>query len=389
MELFPAVMIGGPPHSGKSVLAYSLSQALRAHQVAHYVLRAFPDGEGDWANEADQALVRRVRVKGDATPDWVARMCRDIANRHLPLIVDVGGRPKAWQETVFDHCTHAILLTPDEQARSAWRELAARHTLPVLADLHSRLGGGDVLQATGPILRGQISGLERGRSARGPVFEALVSRLATLFDYDAAELRATHLSLAPAELVVELSRVGRALGLGQAWQRWLPEHLPQLLDYLPAGTPLAIYDRGPNWLYAALAVHAYPQPIYQFDVRLGWVAPPTLTVDATRASPSAQGGGPLRTGLVQRPTHVRMELTLTQDYLDYGEAEELALPHLPTQTGLILSGKLPMWMWTALPSAYIQARWLAVFQPQLGDRAVVVASREEQVSIGDVVISQA
>ena len=58
MELFPAVMIGGPPHSGKSVLAYSLSQALRARQVAHYVLRAFPDGEGDWANEADQAMVR-------------------------------------------------------------------------------------------------------------------------------------------------------------------------------------------------------------------------------------------------------------------------------------------------------------------------------------------
>ena len=44
MELFPAVMIGGPPHSGKSVLAYSLTQALRARGVAHYVLRAYPDG---------------------------------------------------------------------------------------------------------------------------------------------------------------------------------------------------------------------------------------------------------------------------------------------------------------------------------------------------------
>ncbi len=59
MELFPAIAIGGPPHSGKSVLAYSLSKALRARQVAHYVLRAFPDGEGDWANEADPKVLSR------------------------------------------------------------------------------------------------------------------------------------------------------------------------------------------------------------------------------------------------------------------------------------------------------------------------------------------
>jgi len=47
MNQFPALMIGGPPHSGKSVLAYSLTQALRARQIDHYLLRACPDGEGD------------------------------------------------------------------------------------------------------------------------------------------------------------------------------------------------------------------------------------------------------------------------------------------------------------------------------------------------------
>ncbi len=50
MELFPAILVGGPPHSGKSVLTYSLTQALRRRGVDHYVLRAAPDGEGDWAN---------------------------------------------------------------------------------------------------------------------------------------------------------------------------------------------------------------------------------------------------------------------------------------------------------------------------------------------------
>jgi CRISPR-associated protein Csx3 len=382
MKLFPVVMIGGPPHSGKSVLAYSLTQALRARGIAHYVLRAYPDGEGDWANEADQALVRRIRLKGAGTPEWIARMCRDIANRHLPLIVDVGGCPTAWQEAVFDRCTHAILLTPDEGSQAAWRELAARHGLPLLADLQSVLDGYSLVQEIVPILRGQIGGLERGQTARGPTFDALVGRLAAIFAYDAAELRAVHLASAPAELVVELSRVGQALGLGCEWRLWSPQHLPALLDYLPANTPLAVYDRGPNWLYAALALHTYPAQLYQFDVRLGWVPPPALTLGA--APPS----GLLTAQPDVRPTHARLELALSRSYLDYGEIEGLSLPPLPPGKGVVLSGKLPLWMWTALARAYRDAPWVAVFQPQLQGKAVVIASQDAAVPVGSLVISR-
>ncbi|MFQ5613153.1 MAG: hypothetical protein ACE5H9_13575 [Anaerolineae bacterium] len=202
MELFPAVMIGGPPHSGKSVLTYSLTQALRQRGVAHYVLRAVPDGEGDWANEADQTFVRQIRVKGEVTRQWIAYMCRDIASRHLPLLVDVGGRPTPWQEAVFDFCTHAILLTPDETHRADWNDKATRHGLIILAELHSVLTGAQVVHTTHPRLQGQISGLERGESAQGPTFESLVDLLANLFAYDEEELRTAHLSLAPVELTV-------------------------------------------------------------------------------------------------------------------------------------------------------------------------------------------
>src|SRR5512136_651193 len=68
MDLLPAVLVGGPPHSGKSVLAYALSRALRERGVAHYLLRACPDGEGDWSQEAEQSLVRQIRIKGSYTP---------------------------------------------------------------------------------------------------------------------------------------------------------------------------------------------------------------------------------------------------------------------------------------------------------------------------------
>jgi len=382
MNLHPAVVIGGPPHSGKSVLTYSLTQALRRQNVPHYVLRAYPpDYEGDWSNEADSSLVRHIRIKGAQTTDWIVPICRDIARRHQPLIVDVGGRPTEQQESILNECTHAILLARDEDSRRTWQTLFARHGLMLLADLDSDLHGVSLLHEATPIVRGTLSGLERGKVACGPVFEALVDRLSALFAYDAVELRESHIRTAPVETVVELARMGRALGLASDPYKWNPLHLPQVLDYLPSGVPLGIYDRGPNWLYAALALQAHPATLYQFDVRLGWVTPPRLRIG--QPTPDA----PLQARLSPRADHVRVELSLTGSYLDYAEAEGLCLPPAPPETGVVLSGKLPLWLWTAVALAYHDALWLAVYQPQLGDQAVVIRTLTDQKVIGQQVHS--
>ncbi len=378
MELFPAVMIGGPPHSGKSVLAYNLTRALRARNVAHYVLRAFPDGEGDWANEADQALVRRIRIKSVVTPEWIRHISRDIARRHLPLIVDMGGSPTDWQEAVLDRCTHAILLTCDRASHARWSQMARRHNLQIIADLRSVREGEDVLEEHSPILRGQIAGLERGHIATGPVTIALVDLLANLFAYDSEELRKIHLSIAPADLVVELERLRRMLVIAEERfrEQWSPEQLQAVLTYAPPHLPLAIYDRGPNWLYAALAVHAYPAPLHQFDVRLGWIAPPALelTDDTT--------GSPLQAHVTEYPTHVWVDLLPAGGYLDYAEIERVRLPRIPADKGVILSGKMPLWLWTATARAYRTAPWLGIYQPQLGHQAVVISTSKGRLRPG-------
>jgi len=379
MELFPAVTIGGPPHSGKSVLAYSLTQALRRRGVDHYVLRAYPDGEGDWANEADQALVRRIRVKGQGTPEWIARMCRDIANRHLPLIVDVGGLPTSWQEAVFDYCTHAILLTKDEASHDAWRSMMARHGLILLAELHSQLRGESTVTDDGPVLCGTITGLERGDTASGPVFDALVERLSALFAYDREELRRTHCNLAPVETVIDLARLAHTLEIDPA--NWEPHHLPRALDYLPEATSLGLYGRGTNWLYAALALLAHPAPFYQFDVRLGWVVPPTLHLGLPAAD------APLQAHQQTRSDHIRLAFAIPRAYLDYSQAQGLTVPSLSLDRGLVLSGKLPLWLWTALALVYRDAPWVAVYQPQWGDQAIVVSSRISEWPLGHLVVS--
>jgi len=381
MNLLPALVIGGPPHAGKSVLAFSLSQALRTRNVAHYVLRAYPDGEGDWSNQANQELVRAIRIKGLGTPEWTQRICRDIARRHLPLIVDPGGRPTDWQEAVFDECTHAILLWPDADSRRTWEAMLKRHGLAMVADLRSDLHGVNDLEDNGSVLRGTLAGLERGATANGSTFDALVERVSGVFSYSPSELRTMHLAQAPVELVIELARLGRTLNALDNAFEWRPEHLPRVLDYIPQSTSLGLYDRAPNWLYAALALYAQPEPVYQFDARLGWISPPTLRIG------QPADDAPLQASLSSRSDHIRVELALRDAYLDYAEAEGLCVPPIPEGSGMVLSGKLPLWLWTAVSLTYASAPWLGIYQPRLQDRAVIIKSQIVGLAVGQTIHS--
>jgi len=380
MELFPSILIGGPPHMGKSVLAYSLTRALRQRGIEHYVLRAYPDGEGDWANESDQALVRRIRIKGQGTPDWVTNICRDIATRHLPLIVDVGGKPTNDQERVFDYCTHAILLTGDKASHDAWQTMAQRHGLILLADLHSRLTGTSRVTDSTPVLRGVITGLERGTIATGPVFDALVEQISHIFAYDPEELRHAHIISAPVETVIDLDRLARTLDVPRRKEQavWEPRHLPTVLAYLPEATPLGLYGRGPNWLYVALVLLAAPASFVQFDVRLGWVSATPLHVDTP--DPAA----PLQIRSHAFADYVHIEGVLPTAYLDYSQLETLAVPSVPAGSGVVLSGKIPHWLYTSLALTYRSAPWIAVYQPQL-KCAIVVHSTDKFHIIGDCI----
>ena len=378
MDPFPAVLIGGPPHSGKSVLTYSLSQALRQRGIEHYVVRAAPDGEGDWANEAAQELVRTLRFKGKFDPAFVNFVCQSIDQRHLPLVVDAGGRPTPAQERIMGCCTHAILLIRDEASRTHWRSLATRYGLSVLAELTSDLHGPGSVSEERPVLRGMISGLERGLDAAGPAFEALVERLAVLLARDAEELYRLHESRCPVEMVIHLGRLARTLGLSVEGPnvKWEPRHLPMILEYLPEATPLALYGRGPNWLYAAVALWAAPAPLVQFDPRLGWVQAVSLRMQ------EAQPTDPLLIQCYSTSTFLLLQIS-SPPTLDYSQIGTLTVPSLPGGWGVVLSGKLPLWLYTSLALTYRAAPWVAVYQPQL-ERAVVVYSAVESRVVGEL-----
>ncbi|MCS7269431.1 MAG: hypothetical protein NZ704_15380, partial [Geminicoccaceae bacterium] len=174
----------------------------------------------------------------------------DLAQRHLPLIVDVGGKPTPDQERILDQCTHAVLISATPEGLAEWRERAERHGLPVIAELHSMLDGNDRIDAETPVLRGQIGRLERHTGVAGPMTLALAQRLREILSYTESELKSYHLSHAPTELVVDIDHLAHRIRLPEGERRWQPEHLPAALEDVPSA-PLSIYGRGPNWLYAA------------------------------------------------------------------------------------------------------------------------------------------
>jgi CRISPR-associated protein Csx3 len=374
MAHFNAILIGGPPHSGKSVLTHSLTQALRVPPVDHYVLRACPDGEGDWSNEAPPETVQLIRQKGQFTTKFVEQVVRDLNQRHLPLLVDVGGKPQPDQEVIFAQCTHAILIAQDEAGLVAWRPLVERNGLSTIAELLSRREGEDRLIENGPVLRAHLTGLERHCQLRGAVFDAVVACAAAYLREPEAVLSHHNLSLAPTELAVDLPVLAQQLG---AAGKWTPDLLPKLLDYLPADADLSLYGRGPNWLFAAVAAHTQREAFYQFDARLGWVKPVRVVVGAAP-------GDWLGLTVEQRPGFQLLKMELPRYYLDYAACAQTGAPTADPDQGLVLWGKAPHWLLTGMARAYRQQPWLAVFQPQL-QQAVVVAARTPGVAIGDLI----
>jgi CRISPR-associated protein Csx3 len=379
MEQFPAVFIGGPPHSGKSVLTYSLTRALRQRGIEHYVIRAAPDGEGDWASEADQHLVRTLRSKGAFTQAFTDFVCESLAKRHLPLLVDAGGRPTPYQERIFDCCTHAVLLTPDADSLAHWRAIAERHGVPIVAELTSRLQGSQSITATEPVLQGVITDLDRGRTATGPTFDALVDRLADILYVDPDELYRLHERRCSVETIIHLGRLARILDAPMDGNetRWEPQHVPRVLDYLPEKTPLALYGRGPNWLYTAVALLTFPAPFVQFDPRLDWVEARPLQI----GHPGSDS--PMQFRLYDSPDYVHVQVLRRSAHLEYDDLDTWCVPPIPARLGIILSGKLPLWLYTSLALTYRTAPWIAVYQPQVG--AVVVYSTTQAHAIGDCI----
>lgn len=380
VNMLPAIIIGGPPHAGKSTLTYNLTQALRKRRVDHFVIRACPDYEGDWSQEIDQKSVDRIRIKGEWTPEVVQHICMTLQQRHFPLLVDLGGQPKAWQTVILQHCTHSILLLKqdDESVIHFWRDLVIAHGLLPIADLYSELAGVSTITEKSPVLRGTLTGLIKDTILEdNELFQLLVDRVTTLFtSFPAEDLRQKHLDTAPAQVINVDSYIA---GKDPATQRWRPEWIAEFLAAVPRNQPLAIYGRGTPWLYGSLALLSGSQPFYQFDARLGWVTPPLLQFGLEPVSA-------INITVATRDDVTVLTARPLNDHLEYEIVSSVPFPSVPTERGLILSGRMPLWLVTALVRLYDSSAvpWIACYEPRK-EGAIVVASRVPTLTVGQIV----
>lgn len=365
MNSLPAILIGGPPHSGKSVLTHSLSQALVARNCEHYVLRVAPDGEGHYSQEAEQALVQQLRVKSLWTETWIEAQCRYIAQRTLPLIVDMGGRPTPASLTLFDQCTHALLLTKDETSRRTWTDHANAHGLQVIVDLTSTQSGESNIDQRDPVLRGTLSGLERGKPNAGELFDAIVARVANLFQFSPSQLRQTHFGHAPFGndvALIDFWELARSLYPNDPRHNFLIEDLDRILECIPADQPIAVYGRLPMWLAGELGQRCDVR--WHFDARNGWVKPvwPTLNApDATGADASILD---IRFAQDASQHQSHLKIYPRDGNIDYEEAQNVVLPYLPPAHHVVVSGRIPYWLLYGVMRAYRYCQSVRAVQVQ-------------------------
>lgn len=379
----PAIAFGGPPHSGKSVLTYLLSQRLRQSGIEHYLLRATPDGEGNWSYESSPQLVEDLRHKGEFSTPFMEGTIDSVKHRELPLLVDLGGKPLDWQIELLQHCTHAVLLISKKKdtvdIREDWKLLFTKARVPLIAQLTSALAGTQSVSAETPLLIAHLTQLEREASLRTPdgvALDAVYNQLSNIFTSSKSAI-AIHQTASPAHFVF-LPAFARDFGALN--NRWTPSMLLELSQRVPAQTPIAVYGAAPNWVYGLLAAHADTTVLWQFDPRLGWIVPPMIHWK-TKNSPKA----PWTEVQDLNAAYTIVKLNEIHGHLVIDQHELFNLSPPPDDRGVILSGKLPLWLFTALVRHFKpNYPWVACYQPMING-AVVVCSKVQTHPIGTVV----
>ncbi len=307
----------------------------------------------------------------------MTRICSTLEQRHLPFLVDMGGKPQGSQLDMFRYCTHSVLLLREDEIelRNLWLRLCRENDVYPIAQLYSQREGISSITAHTPVLEGNITRLERGRMAEGALFNHLVARIADLFStYALHEMCLAHLERAPY----------RALNLYDsvpASKNWEIEQLKPFLTSLETWRVAAIYGRAPSWVYAAIAGHTGQPELYQFDHALGWIQPVDVRLSFAR-NPEIQ----CLTSYDPDLAATTLTITFPLTRLEYFQPEPLPFPVVSPGHGVILDGPLPLWLVTALVRLYKHAGvpWIATFEPRK-QGSVVVYSRVNDRQIGELV----
>lgn len=187
------IIIGGPPHSGKSCLRYGLKEAVKnvSDEIYPYIITACPDGEGGWYHEtvgqnSDLGKKLKAKSKGKFSQELVDLYAKWVETCTSPLtLIDIGGLPDSYNKKICKNATHAVLIASDLDNLDAWRSFCSELDLHIIAELHSTLHAerDEPLQlGKNGSYYGSVHGLERGDTSlpTRPTVQQLASLIVTM-----------------------------------------------------------------------------------------------------------------------------------------------------------------------------------------------------------------
>lgn len=387
------VIVCGQPHSGKSVFLANLMRLLPPDSF--YLAFAAPDGEWHWSNFGDQDLVQVVRQKGKFSEDFVSSMVDAIRFNEQPLVlVDTGGVMSPENARIFSACDGCIILSSDHEKISAWREFATRNNVQVLAELDSVLHGTCELYPDqgDNIVRGRISGLERGQTIQSSTLNTIIDRL--------REIIRSNADMTEGEMLCNINGVTLVTRLDVADRNdpflgVRPQHLRSALRLTAAVAKLEVVR---IWnVRAAILASAYAArlsgAVELYDVSKGYIRVPEVT-------PQGAGNGNVAWEVLELPEYTLVKFKPTC-FITADMLQSVVPPMIDTEKPVVLAHDgPPMWLDATIVRSYARAGapWVAMLwpvesgrvQPTLGDRkwdevhpfagpAVVVAGAEEKI----------
>ncbi|NEQ47570.1 MAG: CRISPR-associated protein Csx3 [Leptolyngbya sp. SIOISBB] len=161
-RLGPALLIVGPPDSGKSVLSHGLFNALLTDYPDVFLQRAQWDGEGNWILELpefateDDREAFKLAYKGELTdtfyPDQ-AQAILQLRRQKSLVIVDVGGRVQPEKLPLLEACSHYLIISSVVDEIKKWHEFCRdRGNLRCLGVITSSLDKIETIHRREPFL---------------------------------------------------------------------------------------------------------------------------------------------------------------------------------------------------------------------------------------------
>ena len=269
------LVITGAAHSGKSVLSTSIIEHFPDGCTIHH---ATPDGEGDWSQRTETKLAKKLREKEKFSADFVEASLKMIRGyRNKMLFIDTGGKIDGEDlPLIFKEADEIIVLSRENEIGD-WENLVRKSGKKVLAVIISDQEGGNIVSIDKEgVIRGRISGLERGAKVNSVVVDKLTEILKPHIPEHCEDEEKADINFAQ---LAEYSKVPQYKKGGRF--DWQPEHLALATDLIKERLEkhkgdVRVWGTAPMMLWGAVSAAARPSKLRLHDPFRGYIEIPEL-----------------------------------------------------------------------------------------------------------------